>query len=194
MRLPLAGIVASYVLIAVLLLSLNLASCWHWGIKAAAIVITAGFFGVYLVSISELIGWPTEARMPDHFQLHWATIVEPDKLNGRPGSIYLWVEALDEDNMLAGTPRAFRVPYSRELADRIGRAKERIEQGADQVGTARDLEMPEGEPDVDRRLAGAPPRQGEPGSTGDPAAFIQHMPSIEFEDMPPPALPPKQPL
>jgi hypothetical protein len=194
MRLSLAGIVASYVLIAVLLLSLNLASRWHWGIKAVAIAITAGFFGVFFVSVTELIGWPTEARVPDHFQLHWATIVEPDKLNGLPSSIYLWVEALDENNMLAGTPRAFRVPYSRELADRIGRAKERIEQGADQAGTARDIEMPEGESDQDRRLAGMPPRQGEPGSTGDPAAFVQHMPSIEFEDMPPPALPPKQPL
>jgi len=194
MTLPLAGIVASYVGLAVLLLSLNLASLWHWGLKAAAIVITTGSFGVFYLSTTGLIGWPTEARMPDHFQLHWATIVEPDKLNGLPGSIYLWIEALDENNTLAGTPRAFRVPYSRDLADRIGRAKQRIEQGADQAGTARDLEVPEGEPDEDRRLAGAPPRQGEPGSTGDPAAFIQHMPAIEFEDMPPPALPPKQPL
>jgi hypothetical protein len=194
MTLPLAGIIASYVLIAVLLLSLNLASRWQWGMKAAAIVITTCFFGVSYLSIGELIGWPAEARIPEHFQLHWATVVEPDKLNGLPGSIYLWIEALDSNNMLAGTPRAFRVPYSRELADRIGHAKERIEQGADQLGTARDLEMPEGEPDEDRRLAGAPRRQDEPGSSGDPAAFIQHKPSIEFEDMPPPALPPKPPL
>jgi hypothetical protein len=194
MGLPLAGIVASYIVIAVLLLSLNLASRWHWGIKASAILITTAFFGVSYVSITDLIGWPAEARMPDHFQLHWATIVEPDKLNGLPGSIFLWVEALNQDNLPAGTPRAFRVPYSRDLADRIGRAKERIEQGADQAGTARDLDVAEGEPDEDRRLAGAPPRQGEPGSTGDPAAFIQHMPAIEFEDMPPAALPPKQPL
>jgi hypothetical protein len=194
MRLPLVWVVASYVVIAVLLLSLNLASRWHWGIKAGAIVITIGFFGVSYVSIGELIGWPSEARMPERFQLHWATVREPDKLNGLPGSIFLWLEALDENSMPAGTPRAFRVPYSRALADRIGRAKERIEQGADQAGTARDLEVPEGEPDEDRRLAGTPPRRDEPGSTGDPAAFIQHTPSVEFEDMPPPALPPKQPL
>lgn len=194
MTLPLVGIVASYVLIAVLLLSLNLASRWRWGVKGAAIVITTGFFGVCYLATSGLIGWPSEARVPERFQLHWATVVEPDKLNGVPGSIYLWIEGLDENNMLAGTPRAYRVPYSRELADRIGHAKERIEQGADQLGTARDLEMPEGEPDEDRRLAGAPRREDQPGSTGDPAAFIQHQPSIEFEDMQPPALPPKQPL
>jgi len=194
MTLPLAGVIASYLVIAVLLLSLNLASHWHWGIKAAAIAITTSFFGISYFSIAGLIGWPSEARVPEHFQLHWATVVEPDKLNGLPGSIYLWVEALDEANMPAGTPRAFRLPYSRELADRIARAKERIEQGKEQAGTARDLDLPDSEPDEDRRLAGAPPREGEPASTGDPTAFIQHMPSIEFDDMPPPALPPKQPL
>ena len=194
MTLPLAGVIASYLVIAVLLLSLNLTSRWHWTVKAAAIATTTGFFAVSYVSVGGLIGWPSEARMPEHFQLHWATVVEPDKINGFPGSIYLWVEALDEANMPAGTPRAFRVPYSRELADRIGHAKERIEQGKEQAGTARDLDLPDSEPDEDRRLAGAPPREGDPASTGDPAAFIQHMPSIEFDDMPPPALPPKQPL
>jgi len=194
MTLPLVGIAASYVAIAVLLLNLNLASRWHWGIKAMAIAITTVYFGVSYVSIAGLIGWPSEARMPEHFQLHWATVIEPDKLSGLPGSIFLWVEGFDENNIPAGTPRAFRVPYSRELADRIGRAKERIEQGTDQVGTARELDVPEGQPDEDRRLAGAPPRRDEPGSTGDPTAFVQHSPSIDFEDMPPPALPPKQPL
>ena len=194
MTLPLVGIAASYVAIAVLLLSLNLASRWHWGIKVMAIAITTVFFGVSYVSIAGLIGWPSEARMPEHFQLHWATVIEPDKLIGLPGSIFLWVEGLDENNIPAGTPRAFRVPYSRELADRIGRAKERIEQGTDQVGTAGELDVPEGQPDEDRRLAGAPPRRDEPGSTGDPTAFVQHIPSIDFEDMPPPVLPPKQPL
>ena len=170
MTLPLIGVGLSYVAVSVLLLSLNLASRWHWSIKAVAIVIT------------------------EHFQLDWATVVEPDKLNGAPGSIYLWVEALSANNTPAGTPRAFRLPYSRELADRIGHAKERIEQGVDQVATARDVGVPEGPPDQDKRLAGAPPRQDEPGSPGDPTAFIQHVPAIEFEDMPAPALPPKRPL
>ena len=194
MTLPFIGVGLSYVVVAVLLLSLNLTSRWHWGVKAAAIAVTSVFFGVSYASIAGLIGWPSEARVPERFQLDWATVVEPDKLNGSRGSIYLWVEALDENNAPAGTPRAFRVPFSRDLADRIGHAKERIEQGVEQAATARDLDLPESAPDDDRRLAGAPPWQNEPGSPGDPAAFIQHMPTIEFEDMPPPALPPKRPL
>ena len=194
MTLPLIGVGLSYVVVAVLLLSLNLTSRWHWGVKAAAIAVTSVFFGVSYAAIAGLIGWPSEARVPERFQLDWGTVVEPDKLNGSPGSIYLWVETLDENNLPAGTPRAFRVPYSRDLADRIGHAKERIEQGKDQAGTARDLDVPEAPPDQDRRLAGAPPRQDEPGSPGDPTAFIQHTPAIEFQDIPPPALPPKRPL
>jgi hypothetical protein len=193
MTLPLIGVGLSYVVLAVLLLSLNLASRWHWGIKAAAIAVTTVFFGVSYTSIAGLIGWPTEAHVPVHFQLDWGTVVEPDKLNGAPGAIFLWLEALDENNMPAGTPRAFRVPYSRELADRIGHARERIEQGIEQAGSARDLDMPEVPADQDRRLAGTM-RQNEEGSPSDPTAFIQHMPSIEFQDMPPPALPPKGPL
>jgi hypothetical protein len=156
--------------------------------------VTTVFVGVSYASIAGLIGWPSEARLLGHFQLDWATAVEPDKLNGSPGSIYLRVEALDENNVPAGTPRAFRVPYSRELADRVGRAKERIEQGMDQAGTARELDVPEGPRDQDQRPAGTPlRRQNEPGSTGDPTAFIQHVPPIEFEDLPLPALPSKRP-
>src|SRR5262245_31850153 len=105
MTLPLTGVILSYVVLAVLLLSLNLASRWHWSVKAAAIVVTTLFFAVSYASIAGLIGWPSQARVPEHFQLHWATVVEPDKLNGLPGAIYLWVEALDESNIPAGTPR-----------------------------------------------------------------------------------------
>jgi hypothetical protein len=194
MTLPLIGVGLSYVVLAVLLLSLNLASRWHWGVKASAIGITTAFFAISYASIAGLVGWPSEARVPSRFQLDWGTVVEPDKLNGSPGSIYLWIETLDENNVPAGTPRAFRVPYSRELAERIGHARERIEQGTDQVGTARDLDIRESPPDQDRQLAGTARRQNDEGSPGDPTAFIQHMPAIEFADMPPPALPPKGPL
>jgi hypothetical protein len=194
MTLPLIGVGLSYVVLAVLLLSLNLASRWHWGIKAIAIALTTAFFGICYASITGLVGWPSGARLPERFQLDWGTVVEPDKLNGAPGAIYLWVEVLDENNLPAGVPRAFRVPYSRELADRIGHARERIEQGAEQAGTVRDLDLPESPPDQDRRLAGTPPRDNEPGTSGDPTAFIQHMPAIDFQDLPPPALPPKRPL
>jgi len=67
--LPLIGVGLSYVVVSALLLSLNLASRWHWGVKAAAIAVTSLFFGVSYASIAGLIGWPSEARVPERFQL-----------------------------------------------------------------------------------------------------------------------------
>jgi hypothetical protein len=46
MTLPLIGVAISYVVVMVILLSLNLASRWHWGVKAAAIAVTTLFFGI----------------------------------------------------------------------------------------------------------------------------------------------------
>jgi hypothetical protein len=54
----------------------------------------------------------------------------------------------------------------------------------------RDIDVPESLPNEDRRLAGAPPRETNRAAR----ATRLHMPAIEFEDMPPPALPPKRPL
>jgi len=75
MTLSLIGVAISYVVVMVILLSLNLASRWHWGVKAAAIAVTTLFFGISYVSIAGLVGWPSEARVPERFQLHWATVV-----------------------------------------------------------------------------------------------------------------------
>jgi hypothetical protein len=73
------GLVASYAVLARLLLSLNLRSAWHWTIKAVAIALTAGFFVVAFVAIEALLGWPTEARPPAQFQLHAALVLEPNR-------------------------------------------------------------------------------------------------------------------
>ena len=43
------GLAAGYLVLGVLLLSLNLTSLWRWWIKAGAVVITTGFIG-YLVA------------------------------------------------------------------------------------------------------------------------------------------------
>jgi hypothetical protein len=60
MTLQLIGVGLSYVVLAVLLLSLYLASRWHCGIRAAAIAVTSVFFGVSYTSIAGLIAWLTQ--------------------------------------------------------------------------------------------------------------------------------------
>jgi len=58
-----------------------------------------------------------------------ARIVEPHSLEGDPGSIYLWVEALGEDNRPNGVPRAYRIPYSDKLAEKTDKAASEIAAG-----------------------------------------------------------------
>ncbi len=79
------GLVASYVALATLLLSLNLKSAWRWPVKAAAIGVTAAFFVVVFVALQALLGWPTEALPPARFELHAALIEEPDRQGPQPG-------------------------------------------------------------------------------------------------------------
>jgi hypothetical protein len=135
------GLIASYAVLAVLLLSLNLRSAWHWTIKAVAIVLTSGFFVVAFLALQELLGWPTQAPPPARFQLHAALVVEPDR--ERPdGVIFLWLSPQTDDGEVAGPPRAHALPYSRALHEQTERARARIEEGAPVEGTARRGEQP----------------------------------------------------
>ena len=117
------ALVASYVVLAVLLLSLNLRSSWRWPVKAAAIAVTASFFVIAFLAVQALLGWPTEAAPPARFQLHAALIREPARHGQDAGAIYLWLSPLDAEGSLAGPPRAHALPYSRELHERLARAE-----------------------------------------------------------------------
>ena len=131
------GLVASYAVLALLLLSLNLRSAWHWRVKAAAIALTAGFFVVAFVAIEALLGWPTEAQPPARFQLHAALVLEPDRRAGTAGAIYLWLSPRDAEGNLTGLPRAHALPYSRTLHEQTARALARLQDGRPVEGTAK---------------------------------------------------------
>lgn len=136
MTLGFVGVLAAYVIVAVLLLSLNVAPRWAWWVKATAIVITSAFFVISYYSMIELMGWPVSARLPPKFQMLWAKVNEPDKLLNSPGAIYMWVEALDANNIPTGLPRAYRLPYTQPLETGIENALDMIAAGQEVGGTA----------------------------------------------------------
>ena len=191
------GLTIAYVAIAILLLSLNLTSSWRWWIKGAAIAITTVLYGLTYQSVESLLGWPADARMPKHFQLHWGTVVEPDKFLGTPGAIFLWVEELDEQNYPVGTPRSFRQPYSKELAEKVQKAVANIEAGHQQAGTAEDVENA-GEQNEQQgeniQMAGQQNNDDQGGSERDPDALLNRQNTLEFHDLPPPQTPDKPSL
>jgi hypothetical protein len=149
------GLVASYAVLALLLLSLNLKSAWHWRVKAAAIALTAGFFVVAFVALEALLGWPTEAPPPAQFQLHAALVLEPDRGARSAGAIYLWLSPRDAQGNVTGPLRAHALPYSRALHEQTARAQARLNDGRPVEGTAEPA-PPRDYPSTQVRLFDAP--------------------------------------
>lgn len=136
------ALIAAYSVLAVLLLSLNLRSAWPWQIKAAAIGLTTGFFVVAFIGQQQLLGWATPQAAPQTFRLHGSVVVEPDRRDGSPGAIYLWLSVVDEEGLGLAVPRAHALPYTREMHEQLARLEEQLLQGRDIQGR-----MSEAQPD-----------------------------------------------
>jgi len=196
-----------YAALGVLLLALGLEARLAWWIKAAAIVVTSGFFVVVFYATNGLLGWPARAPLPARFELLWTRVVEPDAKSGEPGAVYLWVEETDDNNVPSGTPKSYRLPYSRGLADKSLAARDQIIAGHPQQGLAGDLagqdEAAAGEQaatdssQTESHSAQAPiaaDTRAEPGVAriDMPAQLAQAEP-VRFRAMPLPTLPAKVP-
>ena len=134
----------SYALVAALLLVVLVYARLPWSAKAVAVVVTSAFYIATFVGVRGLLGWASVDRLPAAFKLLQARIVEPHSLEGDQGSIYLWVEALDQDNRPSGVPRAYRIPYSDRLAEKTDKAVSEIAAGRPQGGRAADFGNGEG--------------------------------------------------
>ena len=119
----------SYALIGALLLVVLIYARLPWWAKAAVIVVTSAFYIASFIGTRGLLGWASAERLPATFKLLQARIVEPHSVEGDPGSIYLWVEALDDGNRPSGIPRAYRIPYSDSLAEKTDNAAREIAAG-----------------------------------------------------------------
>jgi hypothetical protein len=193
------GIVAAAVAMGVLVLSLNVASRWLWWIKAGATVVVFWLWFTTYVSVAALVGWPTTESPPVNFQLHWSKIVEPNQFNQDPGAIYLWLEALDENNVPNGVPRSFVLPYDDQLADQLLQANDKIKEGEEVAGTAETIV---GDPDEEEELD--PAEEDEEKQAGQrpddagggflPENFDPELLTLTFQDMPEIVQPDKSPF
>lgn len=124
--LDITGLIAAYVIIAALLLSLNLYSSWNWFVKTVLNVIVVGFFWVTYHSWPGILGWPTEHDLPKQFYLHAINIDEPNR-------IYLWGTDL-ERGLGRTVPRAYGLPYSTKLHDSVDKAGRKLRKGLPVIG------------------------------------------------------------
>lgn len=175
--------VAAYVLIALLLISLNLTSRWRWWIKGGAIVITGLFFLASYLAIASLLGWPTQARMPLRFELVATRVVEPNPFAGDPGAVFLWIEQIDENNVPNGRPRSYKLVYTEPLADRVNEAQDLIDAGEDVQGTIREEQAGEDPADGEGELGDGPRNPG--------GAYPEFEFNLTFDNLAPVRLPDK---
>ena len=183
------GLVSAYVVVAVLLLSLNLTSRWKWWVKAVAIVVTGIFFIQAYIQTYALLGWPTDTDLPRHFQVLWAKVEDPNKFTGAEGAIFLWVDELDEFNLPIGVPRSHKLPFTPGLADAVVKITGRIRAGMDVAGIA---ELADDEESTSSRMmkdVTAP--EDLTGGQFQVDVFPDQIQTLQFEDMPPPILPDK---
>lgn len=177
-------VILLYVAIAVLLLSMNLTSRWRWWVKAAAIIVTGGFFVGSYFALVALLGWPSTDDPPPRFALLSTRVVEPDRVTGAAGVIYLWLEEIDENNIPSGKPRSYSLAYTQDFANAVSQARDLLANGEEVEGSL----MPR-TADQQNVATPTPPSDAEGQQLGTPFQITEH--DLVFNNMPPVKLPDK---
>lgn len=123
-----------YALLAALLLLLCLATRWHWVIKATMVVTVSAFYVLSHQTLQGVSGWPSDEPLPQRFLLLSAVFDEPSAARGHAGAIHLWVHPM-RDNQPVEMPRAFRLPYQKDLQGILTDGLKKARDGNSQMGT-----------------------------------------------------------
>lgn len=130
MTISILALTAGFVFICVLLLALNLRTDYHWSIKGGMVAVATLFYAITLETLPGFYGWPTPEPLPEKFVLVSHHVREPAN-DADPGAIYIWAESLDTEN---ARPRAYQLPYHKELHSRLTSAQNRIVFGNTMTG------------------------------------------------------------
>lgn len=103
---------------------------WLKGILVVGVTVFY-FFGDNVVH--QLSGWPTPDALPERFVLLAAVIEEPNAKT--PGALYVWANAL-ENGKPAAQPRAYRLPYTKDVHSMLNEGIKKVRQGVSQMGTS----------------------------------------------------------
>ncbi len=121
----------TYVFGLFVLLLLLIRSRLSFTARASVLLAGSAFYVIHFFSLNTLQGWPSQSSLPDEFTLHAWQIQEPNPAQDQAGQIYLWVQAKEWE-----VPRAYALPYSNELHDRLETAGVRRNEGYIQKGRA----------------------------------------------------------
>jgi|GEM_PF-3557873 len=95
----------------------------RWRTKAVYVVYAPAVALALWLGRPDASGWPSRDAVPANAQLVSALVDEPDPMSGDPGRIYLWLD------LGTAAPRAFSLPYSRALHERVEHALNAVRHG-----------------------------------------------------------------
>jgi len=151
----------------------------HWSIKATVIVFVSSLCLWVWISLGAMIGWPIDKVPEGTYDVEWMKIVEPNKARDIKGGIYVWISNMDrmdhhdlfkqqEQHMSQRKPRAYGLPYSRELHEQVSEILKELKGGNKVRATIKPKEKGKGDPsaieqDADIKFHKLPPSKPSKG-------------------------------
>ena len=80
-----------------------------------------------------LAGWPTDEPLPARFALLATVIEEPNRDKNFDGRLIVWVNAIESGKPVKN-PRAYELPYQKDLHTLLNEAMKKNRQGVTQIG------------------------------------------------------------
>ncbi len=131
----------AFVALAFLCVLALVASRWPVWAKALLVgAVTAFYFGAD-GTLEGVWGWPSKQSLPERFVLLAAVIEEPSKNN--TGALHVWVNALSNGKP-DRQPRAYTLPYSKDLHALLDEGMKKARQGVTQMGSSEPKQGPRG--------------------------------------------------
>jgi hypothetical protein len=108
-------------------------SRWPAWLKGLLVVGVTLFYFYANEVVHHMWGWPSSDALPEKFVLLAAVIEEPN--SKQPGAVYVWVNALENGKAIP-QPRAYRLPYAKDLHALLNEGMKKVREGVSQMGSS----------------------------------------------------------
>lgn len=126
------AVVLSFVVLLLLMTLALLWSSWPGWLKGVLVAGVAVFYFWANTVVHDMAGWPAADPLPERFVLLAAVIDEPTKQHA--GALHVWINGIDNGKP-TDKPRAYTLPYAKDVHALLEEAMKKNRQGVSQVGT-----------------------------------------------------------
>ncbi len=127
------ALVIAYAALLLLLALALLWSAWPGWLKGMLVVAVTTLYFYGTDAVHAIWGIPSAEALPERFLMLAAAVEEPTPKT--PGALFVWISQL-RDGKPTLEPRAYRLPYTRELHTQINDGIKKGRDGVSQMGTA----------------------------------------------------------